>query len=127
MTFPGQRALRIVLRTVHIAAIGWLLGAAIYQAPSEGPVLATMLSGGAMVVEALARYGADWLRFVGSWVVLCKLALLVFALWSGMPLWPLLLALVLGSVISHAPGRVRQHALWGEDGACAGGAREPRT
>ncbi len=124
MKFPGQRALRIALRTAHIAAIGWLLGAAIYQGPSEGPVLATMLSGGAMVVEALVRHGSDWLRFVGSWVVLAKLGLLIFALWSGMPLWPLLLALVLGSVISHAPGRLRQHALWGENGSCAGGVRE---
>jgi hypothetical protein len=86
--------------------------------------MATLLSGGAMVAEALVRYGTDWLRFVGSWVVLFKLALLVLALWSGMALWPLLLALLLGSVISHAPGRIRQHALWGEDGACAGGVRE---
>ena len=125
--FPGQRALRIALRTAHIASIGWLLGAAIYQAPAEGPVLATMASGGAMVAEALMRYGTDWLRFVGSWVVLAKLGLLVFALGSGMALWPLLLALVLGSVISHAPGRVRQHALWGPDGACAGGARDSKS
>ncbi len=124
MRFPGQRALRIALRTLHIASIAWLLGAAVYAQPAEAAVSATLLSGGAMVAEALVRHGSDWLRFLGAWVVLAKLGLLIFALGTGMSPWPLLAALVLGSLISHAPGRLRQRALWGEDGACARSERE---
>lgn len=121
MRFPGQRALRVTLRTAHIAAVAWLLGAAIYGGAPQGPLGATLLSGAAMVAESLVRHGGDWLRYLGSWVILAKLGLLVLALWTGLSVWVLLAALAAGSLISHAPGRIRQFPLWGEPGPCAGG------
>lgn len=118
--FRGQRALRIAFRTLHLGAVAMLLGSAVF-ADGLGPWLeAVLLTGGLLVGEELYRYGSDWFRWLQSWVVLGKLALLVcvFALpaYQVPALWA---ALVMGSVISHAPGWVRQYGLIGEAGPCA--------
>jgi hypothetical protein len=53
-------------------------------------------------------------------VILAKLALL----WVGLMVpallpWALWTAVILGGIISHAPGVVRQYGVWGEAGPCA--------
>lgn len=118
--FPGQRAARVTLRTAHIGAAGVALGAAtLGVSPGVWPALA-LLTGLAMAVEELVRHGVDWFRYLQSWVILAKL--LALALTARDPalgavgMW---IALALGSVIAHAPGAVRQYALWGEPGPCA--------
>lgn len=118
--YPGQRALHIVVRTGHIAAAGLTLGAATFGAdPGRWPLLAA-LSGSLLVADDVYRYGGNWLRYVQSWVILGKLGVLVYAGAHPALLAPALwLALIAGSLISHAPGAVRHHALWGEAGPCA--------
>ncbi len=119
--FPGQRWLRISLRTVHLGCVAMVLGGAAFGRQDLDLWLAgLLLSGGLMVVEELYRYGLDWFRWAQAWVVLIKLGLFAVVLtleaWQVPALW---CALVLGAVISHAPGKVRQAPLWGAPGPCA--------
>lgn len=119
--FPGQRWVRIGLRTVHLGCVAMVLGAATFAHERLDLWLAgLLLSGGLLVVEELYRYGRDWFRWLQAWVVLTKLGLFAIVLlmdtWQVPALWT---ALVLGAIISHAPGKVRQHPLWGEPGPCA--------
>ena len=118
--FPGQRALRIAFRTAHIASVVLLLGAATFGGTMDDYLVLTLATGGLLVLEELYRYGHHWFRWLQSWVVLCKLALLLCVL--ALPAWKLpalWVALVLGAVISHAPGWLRQFGLFGEPGPCA--------
>jgi hypothetical protein len=119
--FPGQRWLRITLRTLHLGTVAMVIGSAAFQGPELDLWLAgLLLSGGLLVVEELYRYGLDWFRWVQAWVILTKLALFaVVALLDTWQLPALWIALVLGAVISHAPGKLRQAPLWGEPGPCA--------
>ncbi|MCO4746969.1 MAG: hypothetical protein KC912_19380 [Proteobacteria bacterium] len=87
---------------------------------SAEAVSLVMLSGGALVGDDLYRYGVDLIRYLQFWAVVVKLVLLLVAL--SLPAWggqAVLFALVIGSVISHAPGRIRQAALIGAPGPCA--------
>ena len=73
-----------------------------------------------LVADDLYRYRLAWFRFAQAWIVLAKIAVLgwgiavpehrLVALWG---------VLIIGSVISHAPGNWRQYALWGPPGPCA--------
>ncbi len=118
--FPGQRALRIGLRTLHLAAMAVLVGAAIHGTDLELGLVGTLATGMALSGEALWRYGRDWFRWLQAWVVMAKLLLLVAALaWPAWRMEALWAALAAGSIISHAPGRIRQWPLWGEPGPCA--------
>ena len=121
--YRGQRAIRITLSTLHIGAGSMVLGAAYFGGPGADygdwlPLL--VFSGGGIVVDDIVRHGWDWLRFVHGWVVLVKFALLLLGLTvSGLLIPALWTALILGSLISHAPGKIRQAALWGPPGPCA--------
>lgn len=119
--FPGQRWVRITLRTAHLACVAMVIGTASFAQDQLDLWLAgLLLSGGLLVVEELYRYGLDWIRWAQAWVVLAKLGLFaVVALMDTWQLPALWTALVLGAVISHAPGKVRQHPLWGDPGPCA--------
>jgi hypothetical protein len=114
------RAIRIGFRTLHIGAIAMLLGAAGFDQATEPWLTLTLLTGGSLVALDVRKGGGDYFRYLQSWAVLAKLILL-----SAAVIWPALLipalwsALVIGSVISHAPGGVRQFALWGRPGPCA--------
>lgn len=118
--FTGQRAVRILLRTAHIASAAMVLGATTFGGELGHWGALLLFSGGALLWESAWREGPDWIRYVQSWVALTKVALLVLGVlrpeWMLACLWG---ALVLGSLISHAPGAVRQAALWGEAGPCA--------
>ncbi|MCP4804277.1 MAG: hypothetical protein GY884_02930 [Proteobacteria bacterium] len=97
-----------------------VIGAAMYGADLTLSLELILLSGGALAAEELYRHGLDWFRWVQAWVVLAKLGLFVVVLalepWRLPALW---IALVLGALISHATGKVRQHPLWGDPGPCA--------
>lgn len=122
--FRGQRALHVVVRTAHIAAAGITLGGVTLGADPGAWAPAAGLTGAALVADDLYRYGEHWFRYTQSWVILLKLALLWGAAARPEHLGPALwAALVLGGLISHAPGFVRQHALWGPPGPCAHKAR----
>jgi len=119
-TYPGQRLIRILMRTGHIAAAALLIGGAVRGETPTDAVVALLVTGSAVTLDALYRDGGDWFRYLGSWVVLAKLGLLVVGLsWPGLLESTCWAALVLGGLISHAPGRIRQAALWGPPGPCA--------
>ena len=125
-TYRGQRALRITFRTVHIGSIALLIGAATWDPPLAPRHEVCVLSGAVIVGDDVYKNGPDYFRFLQSWSVFAKLALLFAALtWKsvmGPALW---IALVIGSVISHAPGRLRHLPLWGPKGPCS--ERTPRS
>lgn len=110
----ARRALGIAFRTVHIASFGALLGGQLFGVDPErlAPwLLATVLSGGALVALELASTGA-WLTTVKGLVVVVKLALLAAtAVVPEHRVTILFLVVVLASVSSHMPARYRHHQL----------------
>ena len=120
-----MRYVRIALRTAHIGAACMLLGAVHFADDPAGRIVApwltaVLVTGVVLVATELVRHGWDWLRFLQGWTVIAKLALVGVgaAIPEALPacLWA---ALILGSIISHAPGKLRQHPIWGEPGPCA--------
>ena len=121
-----RRWLRIAARTLHLGAMAFVLVGAVQHAIPPSAVSLLLLSGGYLVADSLWRHGTDVFRFLHFWVVAAKLVLLLALL--AAPSWAgaiAIAALVLGSVISHAPGRVRQWPLLGEPGPCALPAEGP--
>ena len=124
--YPGQRTLRITARTLHIASVAVVLGAVLFEGEPGGWLYTLVFSGLAIVADDFYRYGVDWLRYLQGWGVLLKIGLLIVGtlhielleacLWT---------ALVIGSVLSHAPGSIRQKALWGAPGPCATRKKAP--
>ena len=118
--FRGQRALRIGVRTIHIGAGAMVLGAVAFRQAPGGWAPLLFVSGLGLVADDLYRYRLAWFRFAQAWIVLAKIGVLgwgiavpehrLVALWG---------VLIIGSVISHAPGNWRQYALWGPPGPCA--------
>jgi len=106
----GMRWLRITLRTLHILGSCLVLGGHFFGA-SKAQVLPwlylALASGGALILTYLSE-GWLWLRELRGVAVLAKSALLL-----AIPLWwdarvPILIAVVvIGSYVSHMPGRYR--------------------
>ena len=118
--FAGQRALRIAFRTAHLASIAVLIGAALFTSDAADYAPAAIATGSLLAGAELYRYGLDWLRWLQSWVVLAKLTLLTVGMLRPELLTGVLWAcLILGAVVSHAPGSVRQWPIWGPPGPCA--------
>lgn len=118
--FPGQRPLRIALRTAHIGAAGLLLGAAhLGQLSALWPGTWGVLAGTGLGILAddVYRWRAHLPRMLQFWTLLSKLALVgIAASVPGMLEAGLWGALVIGSVVSHASGKLRHKELWGADG-----------
>lgn len=111
---PHARALNILLRTVHLAAMGMLLGAHAFDVSEErlhGVLYLTIASGGGLVfLEAWP--GLHWFHQGRGLFVLLKLALLcVVPLWWSFRLPILLVVVVLASVGSHMPRRFRYYSV----------------
>ncbi len=118
-----RRYVRISIRTLHIAAAVGVLGGALYGEWPRVWIVLLFVSGVALAIDDFVKYGVDFFRYVQGWAAIVKLACLIVGLAVADLLVPLCwIALVIGSVISHAPGRLRQHAIWGKQGPCA----EPR-
>jgi len=112
---PGSRWLNIAARTVHLAATGTLLGGHVFGADAATlmPLLWVALASGAVMIAVELYPTAHWAHQVCALFVYAKLALLgliPFAWDRRVPL--LLAALVLASVGSHAPRRVRHYSVW---------------
>ncbi len=112
---PGARPISIALRTIHLAAFGFLLGGHAFGA-DPGRLLpylyVTILTGLGLIALEVRALGAHWL-FLGKGVaVAVKLAvlLLIPLFWEArVPL--LLLVVAIASVSSHMPGRFRYYSL----------------
>jgi len=115
----AHRWVDIGLRTAHLAAMGVFLGGAVLGEVPVGATDAVVVSGVLMCASELSRHGLDWLRYTQAWTVIVKVACFGILAALGHPLAGAGLALLLGSVISHAPGAIRHASIVGEAGPCA--------
>jgi hypothetical protein len=111
---PHARAISIAFRTLHIAAIGILLGGHVYDIASSRLLFwlyGSVLSGiGLVGVELYSS--CKWLYQGKGVLVLVKLLLLGLVPWFWeQRAWLLLVILVIGSVGSHMPGRYRYYSF----------------
>ena len=108
------RALNIAFRTVHLGAMGLLLGGHAFGAAPDRllPVLWITVGTG-VVLGALESGGrVSWLHQVRGVMTLLKVGLLlsIFLAWDfRLPI--LLMAVAVGSVGSHMPKRYRHYSL----------------
>lgn len=110
--------MRIALRTAHIGAASMMLGAAHWDSPQaavHSDFVGLLLGSGAgILMDDLYRYGARWVRMLQFWAAASKVALLVAGVLMPDLLIPCMwAALIVGSVVSHAPGEVRHFEFWG--------------
>ena len=111
---PGERWLRTVLRTLHIASMAVLLGGHVFDVPAERlhtALACTLLSGGLIVL--LEIYGSlNWLFEVRGLVTVAKVGLVcAVAVFWEQRVWLLMAALALGSLSSHATAEVRHYSI----------------
>lgn len=113
-TFPGLRWLNITLRSLHLIGMAGMAGnyfhAATFHALFNFWAL-TLLSGAAMVVLSIWSDGR-WLLQLRGAAIMFKLLLLGSLPWwerlfSDGAAWGMVVIILISSVISHAPGRVR--------------------
>ena len=111
---PGVRAIRITLRTAHVAAFSVLYGGHVYGMPAESlwpALLATIASGGALMVLEMYRTPL-WLVQVRGLATLAKIALVAaVAMCWNFRVALLSTAVVIGTVVSHMPGRYRYYSV----------------
>lgn len=113
-TFRGERGLRTALRTIHLAAMGILLGGHFYGIePDRLRAALYWTAGSGGVFAALELYCSfHWLFQIRGLLTLGKIGLifLVPVFWEHRVC--ILLALVaIGSVGSHAPTGVRYYSI----------------
>lgn len=111
---PYARAMSIALRTVHIAAVGILLGGHVFEVTAVRllPWLSLSIISGAGLIGIELYSSCKWLYQGKGVLVLLKLLLIAaVAVFWEQRLWLLLAALVLGSVGSHMPGRLRYYSI----------------
>jgi len=111
---PGERAIRMALRTAHIATTGILIGGHFFGIESARllPWLwAAVATGAAFIVVEL--YGSCiWLVQGRGLLTLAKLVLLALVpVFWAQRVWLLLAVVVIGSVGSHMPGRFRYYSV----------------
>ena len=107
---PGRRWIRITLRTGHIVASSVLVGGHVFNLPAAELMLwlwATIATGVALIATDLYQ-SLLWLREVRGAAVMAKMALLlVIPVWWEARVPVLVAVIVIGSVVSHMPGRLR--------------------
>lgn len=113
-SLPYARGISIALRTLHIAAVGILLGGHMFDvaAPRLLPWLYLSILSGAGLV-GLEVYGScKWLYQGKGVCVVLKLILIgAVPLFWEQRVWLLLAALVIASISSHMPGRFRYYSF----------------
>jgi len=113
-SLPGARPLRTTLRTAHLIATGILYGGHVYGIPAERlwpALLGTIGSGAAFV--ALEVYSMPlWIVQIRGLASLAKILIVAaVAVWWDIRVWLLTLAVVIGSVGSHMPGKYRYYSV----------------
>ena len=112
--FPGQRWVRISLRTAHLLFMGLLLGGVAKGFPmSELPLAywGTLITGSLFALAEVYNTVA-WLYQVKGWVVMIKIVLMGAAgVSQENALWFLGAAVVLGGISSHMPGKYRYYSI----------------
>lgn len=112
---PGARAVSIVLRAFHLAAVGFLLGGHAYGAGSEALfpwLLMAVATGIGLIVTEIFAWGLYWFGMAKGISVLAKLALLLAIPFAWDARVPILLVALLGAAVtSHMPARLRNHCF----------------
>jgi xanthine/uracil/vitamin C permease (AzgA family) len=106
--------LRTLLRTTHLIAAGALYGGHVYSVEAERLIpalVAVLVTGGAFL--ALEVYQASvWLVQIRGVATLVKLALVAaVGLFWELRVALLTVAVIVGGVSSHMPGRWRYHSV----------------
>jgi hypothetical protein len=112
---PHSRWWNIGARTAHLAATGLLLGGHAFGAGADTlmPLLWVAIASGAAMIAIEVYPTAHWAHQVCALFVYAKLGALCLVPFLWEQRVPLLLAVVvLASVGSHAPRRVRHYSLW---------------
>ena len=112
---PHSRAWNIAARTVHLAATGVVLGGRVFNAPAVAlmPFLWTAIASGAAMIAIEMYPSAHWAHQGCALFVYAKLGLLCLVPWNWEHRVPILLGVVvLASVGSHAPRRIRHYSVW---------------
>ena len=111
---PAARILRTVLRTAHLIAAGALYGGHVYGVEAERlvPALAAVLVTGGAFLGLEVYQASVWLIQIRGVATMVKLALVA----AVAPFWeirvPLLtMAVIIGGVSSHMPGRWRYYSV----------------
>jgi len=112
-SFEGQRWINILLRSIHLIGISGVGAAFLYELAVEQWLpfmLLTVISGIAMVILEVWSNGI-WLIQLRGITTLIKLALLLLTIFIGLNPYILFLVILISSVISHAPGKVRYYPI----------------
>ncbi len=111
---PGERGLNIALRTAHILTFSILVGGHVFGIPPHRLILylyLTIGSGACLIGLELYR-SCRWIYLGKGLAVILKLTCLIAAgIWWEQRVLFLLLVIVLGSVGSHMPSRLRYYSL----------------
>jgi hypothetical protein len=113
-SLPYARAISIAFRTLHITAIGILLGGHVFAMPASRLLIWLFLSitSGAGLISIELYSSCKWLYQGKGVLVMLKLLLIsAVAVFWEQRVWLLLAALVVGSVGSHMPGRFRYYSF----------------
>jgi hypothetical protein len=111
---PGVRALRTTLRTAHLVAFGALYGGHVYgvEAARLFWALAATLASGVTLMGLEMYRNPVWMIQVRGLATFAKiLVVAAVALWWEARVWLLTLAIVIGGVVSHLPGRFRYYSI----------------
>lgn len=111
---PYARGMNIALRTLHIAAVGILLGGHMFEIASGRLLLWLWLSivSGAGLIGLELYSSCQWLYQGKGVCVVLKLVLIgAVAFFWEQRVWLLLVALVIASISSHMPGRWRYYSF----------------
>jgi len=117
---PGERGLRIGVRTLHIGAIAVIFGAAILnQSYHPRLILAwflAFLTGILFISHDAWRYGSSYFHSVMFWGIFCKMLCLVIAYsFPASQIWIYSIVLVIGSIVSHMPGKYRHKNIFARE------------
>jgi len=116
-SFPYRRTVRTLLRTLHILAMGTLLGGHIFNQPVailEPWLWAAVLSGSLLLATDMHASFDVFLQVHGLVVLLKVGLLLTVPFFWDQRVWILILVLIIGSVSSHMPGRFRHRYVIGK-------------
>ena len=111
---PGMRALRMTVRSAHVVAVATYFGGHVYGISPErlGPALLAVLGTGAAFVLVEVVRAPAWMVQVRGAAALFKVGLMLGAVaWPPLGIPLLALALVVGVVVSHMPGRYRYYSF----------------
>ena len=113
--FAGQRWVRIGVRTAHLIAMAFLVGGVAVSAPPlglEAPFWGTVVTGVVFVGLELFNTAVWLFQLKGPVVIVEALLLASAAAAPDSALELFIVAIIIGGISSHMPGRFRYNTLW---------------